>query len=149
MVLKKLKPAAPAWAHLLVAALMWTVVGLVLGHFGVSWALRWDSPWMPWVLAVAVLLGAGKGVFVMRKAAARTVARIRERGDGKCIGGFVPWPTWFLILGMIGLGRLLRSGFLAPTTVGFVYAAIGAALLIGASFFWAAFVRKEWRPQGP
>ena len=124
---------------------MWTVVGSMLGFFGVRWALAWESPWTYVLLAVAALIGVAKAIFVFRKAARRVIARIRERGDGHCLGGFISWSTWALVLGMIVLGRVLRAGLLAKSTVGFIYAGVGIALLTGSVFLWRALRTHAYR----
>ena len=147
MPLRLKKPAAPAWAHALLAACLWTAVGGALGTFGVLWALGGGSAAAPYVLAGAVLVGLAKGAFVLGKTAARNVARIEERGDGKCLGGFLSWRSWLLVGAMIALGRLLRGGLLSTETVGFVYAAIGVALLAGSVVLWRGFARLHARPR--
>jgi len=62
----RLKPAAPASAHLLAAAVMWSVVGLALGIRGL---LHLDlSSWtgIAWA-AGAVTIGGIKGQFILKK----------------------------------------------------------------------------------
>jgi hypothetical protein len=137
-----LKPAAPAWLHLLLAALVWTVVGGLLLFFGARWAQGWHDPAMPLVLGGALAVGALKGLLVMRRIAGRNVARIRARGDGYCLGGFVEWKAWLLVAGMVLLGRTLRSGILPTSTVGFVYAGVGAALLLGSWTLWRGLLGR-------
>ncbi len=133
------KPAATARTHVLVAALLWTVVGALLLTFGIKWAWHAAGPHTLLLLAAAIGAGAAKAHFVLRKAARRIVARIRERGDGCCLGGFVSWKTYLLIAVMATTGRLLRGGLLPKPIVGLVYAGIGAALLLAAWTLWTAW----------
>jgi len=138
-----LKPKGPARLHAFLAAFVWSVVGVLLAYFGVRWALAWNSPWVWPLLGVAGLVGAGKAVAILWRAADRIVNRIRERGDDRCLGGFLSWKTWILVLCMMGLGRLLRSGLIAREIVGFLYFAIGLALLVGSFRIWRAWAAWE------
>ena len=136
---EKFKPAASRRTHLLLAALMWTVVGSLLIYFGSRWVLRTDTAHAHLQIAAAAVVGAAKARFVLDRSARRIVERIRVRGDGRCLGGFVSLKTWVLIALMVGTGRLLRGGVLSKHIVGLLYAAIGVALLVGARNFWRAW----------
>jgi hypothetical protein len=132
------KPAAPAWLHLLLAAGLWTVVGGLLLFFGGRWLLAGRSPYGGAWLALALVGGALKARFVLRRSARRTIARIKDRGDGRCIGGFLSPGTWALVIGMAAGGRLLRQGLLPGRVVGFIYVLVGTALLLAAGQLWNA-----------
>jgi hypothetical protein len=140
--LQKYKPAAPARVHLLLAALMWTAVGGVLLFFGGSWALAGGMPHVHLLLAVAAIVGLVKARWILWRAAGKIVERINQRGDGRCLGGFVSWQTWLLIALMIAAGRLLRGGLLPSPVVGLIYAAVGTALLVGSLRVWLAWGRR-------
>ena len=137
------KPSGSARLHLLLAALMWSVVGAVLLVFGVLWVLGGQGRLALPLVAGAVALGLLKARFALDRAARRTVGRIRARGDGKCIGGFLSLRTWGLVLVMAGAGRLLRGGIVATVVVGFVYAAVGTALVMAARCLWQAWYRER------
>jgi hypothetical protein len=139
---QKYKPAAPARVHLLLAALMWTAVGGALLFFGIRWALVGRMPHVRLLLAVAATAGLAKARWVLWRAAGRIVERIKQRGDGRCLGGFVSWRTWLLIILMITAGRLLRGGLLPSPVVGLIYAAVGTALLAGSFRVWLAWGQR-------
>ncbi len=141
--LNTLKPAAPARWHLLLAALTWTVVGTLLAFFGTRWMLG-GSPWTKTVLmAAAAAVGILKARFVLDRAADRIVMRIRERGDGRCIGGFLSLRTWGLVIIMAVAGRWLRGGLLPHAVVGFVYLAVGVSLLLAGRRLWLGWFRHD------
>ena len=141
--LNTLKPAVPARWHLLLAALTWTVVGSLLSVFGTRWIIV-SSPWTKMVLmAIAAAMGILKARFVLDRAADRIIKRIRDRGDGRCIGGFLSLPTWCLVAVMAGTGRWLRGGLLPHTLVGFIYLAIGIALLLACRRLWLGWFRYD------
>jgi len=135
-ILHRLKPSAPASVHLLLAASLWSVVGTVLAVFGGKWV------WLDWgwtgvaVSAGAVAIGIAKSHWVLDRAASRMAARIAERGDGQCIGGFLSWKTWLLVGLMSGGGRLLRYLVGANGFVGLLYVAVGVALLRSSRVLW-------------
>jgi hypothetical protein len=89
---------------------------------------------------VAIVVGAFKSRLVLDRAARRIVGRIRERGDGRCLGGFMSWGTRALVAAMMVAGRLLRGAGLSGIIVGPLYLAVGAALLIS-----SRLSRREWR----
>ncbi len=138
--LERWKPAAPARAHVLAAAAVWTGVGVGLGTAGLVWTAEAEPPW-PWLLVpLAVAAGVAKGRFALDRAARRAAGRIRARGDGRCLGGFLSWRMWLFVLGMMVLGGALRRSSVPRPALGFVYTAVGAALLWGSRIYW-----KVWR----
>lgn len=130
-------PVAGRRTHLLLAAAMWSIVGVLLLFFGARWA--WPSRYRFLLLPSAVLIGAIKAHLVLGRAARRIIARIEARGDGRCIGGFLSPKTWLLVAAMAGTGRLLRSGPVPRVAVGFIYTAVGAALLPASLHLWRAW----------
>ncbi len=138
--LHRLKPAAPARVHLLLAALLWTTVGAGLLIVGARWALAAGLWYMPLLLLVAAAAGAAKAEFVLARTARRAIDRIRTRGDGRCIGGFLSWRTWAFVVLMMGLGYSLRHGLLRHEVVGVIYVWVGTALLLASRRFWGALL---------
>lgn len=137
------KPAASARMHLLLAAMMWTVVGAALLCFGVRWTLAGQIPYVWLFLAAAVMAGLLKSRFVLERTASRMIERIRTRGDGRCLGGFLSLRSWGFVALMIGAGCLLRTWMLPRTIVGLIYAAVGTALLLAARRLWQAWYRHN------
>lgn len=130
------KPSAPAWVHLLLAALMWSTVGVVLVAVGALWAHQVRTALTPWLLAAAAAGGVLKARLVLDRAGRRIAERIRARGDGRCVGGFLSGRTWALVAVMAAAGRLLRSGVMARHVVGLLYVLVGSALLVASRVVW-------------
>ena len=140
--LKSLKPAAPARVHLLLAAVVWTAVGGTMAVVGLRWTLAGQAPYLTLFLVLAVVVGLLKSRYMLDRAAARIVQRIEERGDGRCLGGFLAPRAWLLLLVMVGMGRLLRgSEFLPRPITGLIFVAVGTALSLSACGFWRAWRR--------
>lgn len=133
----RFKPAAPARTHLLLAACAWSAVGSVLVILGIYWVHAAGST--PGYLLLAVAIGFAKSRYILDKTARRAAARIMERGDGRCIGGFFSWKSWLLVAAMALAGRFLRSGVVSMLLLAFIYVAVGSALLISSRFFWQGY----------
>jgi hypothetical protein len=142
----RLKPAAPARTHLLLAAAMWSAVGGTLCVVGALWAIDVRTPATLWLLAIAAAAGWFKARLALEPAAVRIVGRIRERGDGRCLGGFLSPGTWMLVAVMAVGGRLLRGGVLSSHLVGLVYVVVGVGLLVASRLMWRAWLVAD--PEG-
>ncbi len=134
--LERLKPSAPARVHMILAGLLWSVVGTLLASFGAVWV--WSSRLPHAVLWSIVAIGIGliKSWLVLDRAAGRIVQRIEDRGDGRCVGGFLSVGTWLLIVLMAGSGRALRAWVLPPGIAGLLYLGIGIALAASSRVIW-------------
>lgn len=134
---ERYKPAASRRVQRLLAANLWSLVGTGLGIAGTVWTVgAAHGVLLATLVAVAAAAGWAKGRFVLAKTARRTLVRIERRGDGRCLGGFLSWKSWGLVLTMIVGGRLLRASPLPRTILGPVYLAIGVALLTASLVFW-------------
>jgi len=132
------KPAAGMTTHLMLAWMMWSIVGFVLMGVGAWWSLEAAPVVAPWIIAGAFAIGVLKSRLALDRAARGVIERIRARGDGRCVGGFLSLRTWaFVALMMVG-GRLLR-GTLAHWIVGPVYIAVGSALFLSSRLAWRAW----------
>ncbi len=127
---EKSKPAAEARVHLMLAWVMWGMVGAVLVGFGGRWLWQSPTPSTPWLTGLAMAIGVFKARFVLDRAARKIVDRIRERGDGRCLGGFLSLRSWAFVAAMAGGGRILRCSHIARGLLGVLYIAVGTALLL-------------------
>ena len=137
--IERYKPVAAVRVHLLLAGLMWMVVGAALVGFGGRWLWQLPTPAAPWLAALALAIGVFKARFVLDRAARTIVDRIRERGDGRCLGGFLSVRSWALVAAMAASGRLLRGSHVARGLLGVLYIAVGTALLLSSRVAWRAW----------
>jgi len=133
------KPAASAHVHLLLAGLMWAVVGAALAGFGGRWLWQSSAAHAWWLAGSAAVVGAVKAHFVLDRAGRRIVDRIRARGDGRCLGGFLSARSWALVIAMAGAGRLLRGSEIGRGLLGFLYVAVGVGLMLSSRVAWRAW----------
>lgn len=137
--LETCKPSASSRVQLWLAAAMWSFVGTGLFSVGGYWLLT-PAEVKGWIIMlVAVGLGTGKSLLVLDRTADRNVDRIKLRGEGRCVGGFLSPRIWILVLGMMLLGRLLRTIGLPRPLLGLIYAAVGTGLLFSSRIIWRAW----------
>jgi hypothetical protein len=126
--------------HLRNAALIWVLVGLMLGVRGTIWIFRdaHTHRWMILLIPLALLLGLFKGTVVLRKSARRAAERISSFEDRTPLWNLYSAPTYLLILGMMGLGFVCRwagAHWHVSGDVGVLYLVIGIALITGSRAF--------------
>jgi hypothetical protein len=142
--LHRFKPASTRRTRLLLAGLAWSVTGSALLSAGVHWSLAAPPERAALVLAVAAVAGWAKGRFLLRRRAERNVERILASEDGRCAGGAFSWQAWLFVGLMIATGAALRRSPVSRLWLGFVYAAVGAAILFASAVSW----KHWWRLRG-
>jgi len=135
--LLRYKPGVTVRIHLLLAALIWSVVGLALLSAGFVFTLQ--SGRVLYAFA-GLVLGTFKAIFILDRVARKNIKRIKEFEDKVCIGSVYSWKTWLLVAAMVVLGRYLRRSVLPGEVVGLLYAAVGWALLLASRLMW-----REWK----
>jgi hypothetical protein len=133
--IKKLKPGADRSVHLLLAAMLWTIIGAGLLYRGVA-LLRGES--LFYYAAVGVLGGTLKSLLVLDRVSRKGIERIKRFADNTCIGAVYSWKTWLLVFSMAVFGILFRKIDMAAFK-GTVCVAIGWALIFSSRLAW-----KSW-----
>ncbi len=136
--LSRLKPGASRTVHLLVAASIWTAVGLMLMLRGAGWLSSVGSLWL---MLPAFALGTCKSFLVLDKSAKKGVDRIVRFHDGTCLGGVYSVKTWLLVLLMMTMGFLLRNSSLPKEFLGVFYVTIGWGLFFSSRHAWRTWQR--------
>lgn len=131
-------PAAQVRTRILVAALLWSGIGLMLLARGV---LALSGSGREWWLAAALLLGVLKSRLVLDRVVSRNMARLRRLDGARCLGGVYSVQTWLLVAAMIGLGRGLRMSPVPLWVIGLIYATVGWGLFWSSRVGWNAWLR--------
>ena len=140
--LARFKPRASTSTNLLVAALMWSFIGLYLMVRGYLLSEGLSGIF----LGLALGLGTLKAFLVIERAARKNIARILARPAGMCLGGIYSWGMWGLVICMMLGGRLLRNSAVPPLVVSVIYLAVGWALFWSSRLIWQAWkARKSLR----
>ncbi len=141
--LSRFKPGVPRSIHLFLAALLWTVVGLILMVRGTVWLIGAEEGLF---ILPAILFGTLKSLFILDKTAKRSIDRIQHLADGSCLGAVYSIKTWLLVLAMMAGGYLLRHSSFPVILVGSLYVTIGWALLWSSRTAWRVWIVliKRW-----
>ena len=132
------KPVASSRMQLWLGGAMWSCVGAGLFAVGTYWLLK-DGEMRGFVLlAVAAGLGFGKASLVLDRTTASNIDRVKSRGEDRCFGGFLSPRVWIIVIGMMLLGRILRTIGLSKPILGVIYGAVGIGLLYSSRLFWRA-----------
>jgi len=140
-ILIRYKPGVSIRTHLLLGALIWTVVGFFLLTNGFVLVLRESHLWYG---VFGLVLGTFKAFLILDRVARKNIKRIKEFEDKVCFGSVYSLKTWFLVAAMIGLGRFLRTTHILPgEIVGLIYSAVGIALLLSSRLMWIEWMRTS------
>jgi hypothetical protein len=134
--------AASIRSRLLAASFLWSAVGLGLAAAGTRWLLASSAGGRVPALIAAGAAGWAKGRYILGPRARKNAERIAgDAGPISLVRTFTP-PTWALVVAMMALGYALRHASLPKAWVGWLYAAVGSGLLVGALPAWAAWARS-------
>ena len=136
--LETYKPVASSRTQLWLAAAMWSCVGAGLFSVGIWWLFKNGEAKGVILLLFAALLGLGKALLALDRTTISIISRIKSRGEDKCFGGFLSTRVWILVIGMMLLGRILRTVGLSKPILGLIYTAVGIGLLFSSRLFWRA-----------
>lgn len=128
--------------RLLFGAVVWTGVGLGLGIAGTRWLAQHGGAWRWPAWAAALAVGVAKGQFLLAPRAAANARRIAAADAVRPLHEAFSGGTWALVAGMMALGWTLRHSGLAFGIVGWIYAAVGTALLVGSRQAWRGWARE-------
>ncbi len=137
--LSRFKPGVNKRTHLLMSAVLWTIIGLMLITKGI-YRLSQLKEWQASILLIAILAGSLKARFILDKSARRVISRISTFEDGTCLGAVYSVKTWIMVLCMMGMGVILRNSSLPLTLLSFLYITIGLALLLSSRLAWRAWL---------
>ncbi len=140
--LSRFKPGVHRPTHLILSALLWTMIGLMLFFKGI-FRLSQLSDWQLLLPAAAILTGSLKAYFFLDQSARRGISRILTFKNGTCLGAVYSVKTWILVLCMMGMGVILRNSFLPVGLLSFLYLTIGWALLLSSRLAWRAWLNRK------
>ena len=132
------KPVASSRMQLWLGGAMWSCVGAGLFAVGTYWLLKHGEMRGFVLLAVAAGLGFGKASLVLDRTTASNIDRVKSRGEDRCFGGFLSPLVWIIVIGMMLLGRILRTIGLPKPILGLIYGAVGIGLLYSSRLIWRA-----------
>jgi hypothetical protein len=136
-------PSAPRPVLVLLAGILWSVVGTVLMAVAVGWLSPITREALPWLV-----LGLGAGVIIHRwgfsKLAEINLVRIFAQAPGKdrvCVFAFQNTRSYVIIVVMIALGYTLRHLPIPRVYLAPIYLGIGLGLFLSSLKYYARLVR--------
>jgi hypothetical protein len=132
-------PTASKRAQVLLASLMWTGVGIMLATIGMVWDVSGFHLWGVVLALPFIVVGLLKAGFILDKVAAKAITHIKARPEGGFVLGFFSFKSWLLIAGMMIGGQVLRRTPIPKPYLGFLYVAVGAALIAASRTLWRAW----------
>ncbi len=147
MSLEKFKPAVSKYWLMVLAGLMWTVVGIVLCRLAYIWLKT-----VPWSRALplgsfGLVLALAAYRYPFSKIALKNIDRLCLMADKCCIFAFQAWRSYLVVIFMMLLGITLRYSPFPRHFLAVVYAAVGGALFLSSFHFyrriWMLKIRKQ------
>jgi hypothetical protein len=131
-------PAARRETLVLIAGIVWSMVGLALASVAVAWLLS-----LPHQAVIPALSGAVGGYVIyrfgfshlVRKNLVRIYAQAPQK-DKVCVFAFQNIRSYFLIVIMMSLGYVLRHSGIPKTYLAPIYIAIGLALALSSLLYY-------------
>ena len=126
--LSRFKPGVKRRTHLLLAAMLWSGIGIMLLTKG-SYRVFQLTEYQLIIVVTAITLGTVKSYLILDRSARKSIERILNFQDGTCMGAVYSVKTWLLVMAMMGMGIILRNSSLPLSLLCFIYFTIGWALL--------------------
>jgi len=145
--LEKWKPAVSKYWLMVLAGLMWTVVGIMLCRLAYIWlkAVPWSRALPLGSLGLVFALAAFRYPF--SKIALKNIDRLCLMADKCCIFAFQAWRSYLVVIFMMLLGITLRYSPFPRHFLAVIYATIGGALFLSSFHFYQRIWRVKIRKQ--
>ncbi len=128
--IEKWKPGVPKSALLLIAGIMWIMVGIMLNGLVYSWLRTERRDYALLALAIGFVCSLVIHHFGFLRLVDRNLDRILPMEGRRCIFSFMPWKSYILIIIMIIIGFLLRHSPIPKLYLAVLYSGIGTALFL-------------------
>jgi hypothetical protein len=147
MTLKSFKPAVSKTWLIVLAGLMWSVVGLMLCRLAHHWLVIIQWRWIVPQELLGAILALTAHKFCFSRIAQKNIARLSLITEKTCIFAFQRWKTYLVILLMIIIGITLRNSPIPRPYLAVAYTTIGGALFLASlqyySCLWRILVRRS------
>ena len=140
--LSKLNPAVPKHWLILIAGIMWSGVGILLGSYAVTWLLG-DPGVTSLLLGIA---GIGISLLIYRFGFSRVARKNMDRIDrypvSACFFSFQAWTGYVIIAVMMTGGILLKRSPIPKPYLAVLYTAIGGGLFFSSFLYYTQFINR-------
>ena len=140
---EEFKPAVDRSILVLIAGLVWAMVGLMLSRLAILWWERYTGSFLVLFVIIGMILGIVKGYYVFSRIVKKNIDRIARMEGNGFILAFIPWKTYLLIAGMMILGITLRHSTLPKQYLAILYLGVGLAMILSSLQYFRNVVRGE------
>jgi len=151
MIIANLKPAVPKHWLILMAGLLWSVVGLLLCRLAYNWLAAVSLGSALFLGTTGILLSLAVYRFGFSKIASKNIDRLCLLADKSCIFAFQAWQSYLIVGIMIVMGIILRHSPIPKQYLAVIYMTMGGALFLSSFHYyqraWQVMILK--RPGRP
>jgi len=145
--LKSFKPAVSKTWLIVLAGLMWSVVGLTLCRLAYHWLVIIQWRWIVPQELLGAILALTAHKFCFSRIAQKNIQRLSVITEKTCIFAFQRWKSYFVIALMTIIGITLRNSPVPRPYLAVVYTTIGGALFLASlqyySCLWRIVVQRN------
>ncbi|MCK5220302.1 MAG: hypothetical protein KAR14_01875 [Candidatus Aminicenantes bacterium] len=139
--LEKWKPGVSKNILLLVAGLLWIVIGIFLNFRSYSWLRDRELIAIILIVTSGLFLSVLIHTFGFSKIVNKNIQRIIPMDGKRCLFSFLPWRSYVLISVMILMGSFIRHSAIPKIYLSFIYTGIGTAMILSGSGYLRVFRR--------
>ena len=143
--LDKYKPAVTGTVLLVIAGIVWQLVGIWLLYLAFCW-LHLESTLVFYrnsaIGVVSALLIHHLGFL---KIVSRNTKRISQMDGKRCVFSFIPWKSYLTIFIMVMMGVFLRHSTIPKKYLAVLYIGIGLALILSSIRYLRIFIKERRR----
>jgi len=131
--LEKWKPGVPKNILLLIAGILWIVIGIFLNYRSYSWLKEKELKTILIIGTAGLFLSVLIQVFGFSKIVNKNIQRIIPMDGKRCLFSFFPWRSYLLISIMILMGSFIRHSTIPRVYLSVLYIGIGTAMILSGS----------------
>ncbi len=141
--MKNLNPAVDKKLLLILAGVVWLIVGILLCNLATDWLTQTSASNAFWFGLSGLTLALFIYHFGFLKLVKQNSERILTQKNRLCIFSFQPWKSYITVVIMIVMGMTLRHSSLPKQYLAIIYIGFGLAMLLSSlKYFWI-FLRKS------
>jgi len=134
------KPAVNKTILILIAGIVWMLVGLMLSRLAIVWWQSYTGSFLILFIFIGLVLGVVKGYYIFTRVVNTNIQRIAQLNRVNFILAFISVKTYLLIIGMMILGILLRNSIIPKQYLAIIYLGVGLAMIISSYPYFKVLV---------
>jgi len=138
--IKKYNPVVSKNILLLLAGIMWLMVGIMLNYLAYGWLSINPDVSISYHIISGIIAAILIYHFGFSKIAKKNHDRIINMADKSCLFSFYSWKSYLTIIVMIFMGITLRHSTIPKHYLAIAYIGIGLALAISSSVYFEALI---------